>query len=106
MLVIIDDFIRVKGIFALTRSSPSPSDLRASRAVGKLLASRRTRPMDLRFSPDEIAFRQEIRDFIRDYLPADIHAKMKLGHGPSKEDTVRWQRILNARGWAGLICGN
>jgi alkylation response protein AidB-like acyl-CoA dehydrogenase len=27
---------------------------------------------------------------------------MKLGHGPSKEDTVRWQRILNAKGWAGL----
>ena len=58
--------------------------------------------MDLRFSKDEIAFRQEVRDFIRDNLPADIHAKMKLGHGPSKEDTVRWQRILNARGWAGL----
>jgi alkylation response protein AidB-like acyl-CoA dehydrogenase len=58
--------------------------------------------MDLRFSQDEIAFRQEVRDFIRDNLPADIHAKMKLGHGPSKEDTVRWQRILNARGWAGL----
>jgi alkylation response protein AidB-like acyl-CoA dehydrogenase len=58
--------------------------------------------MDLRFSQDEIAFRQEVRDFIRDNLPIDIHAKMKLGHGPSKEDTVRWQRILNARGWAGL----
>jgi alkylation response protein AidB-like acyl-CoA dehydrogenase len=43
-----------------------------------------------------------VRAFIRDNLPADIHAKMKLGHGPSKEDTVRWQRILNAKGWAGL----
>ena len=58
--------------------------------------------MDLRFTPEEIAFRQEVRAFIRDNLPADIHAKMKLGNGPSKEDTVRWQRILNARGWAGL----
>jgi alkylation response protein AidB-like acyl-CoA dehydrogenase len=58
--------------------------------------------MDLHFTPEEIAFRQEVRAFIRDNLPADILAKMKLGHGPSKEDTVRWQRILNAKGWAGL----
>src|ERR1022692_3740696 len=58
--------------------------------------------MDLRFTPEEIAFRQEVRAFIRDNLPPDIHAKMKLGNGPSKEDIVRWQRILNAKGWAGL----
>src|SRR6201992_1330024 len=58
--------------------------------------------MDLRFTPEEIACRQEVRTFIRDNLPPDIHAKMKLGHGPSKEDTVRWQRILNAKGWVGL----
>ena len=25
---------------------------------------------------------------------------MRLGYAPRKEDTVRWQRILNARGWA------
>src|SRR6201995_786518 len=58
--------------------------------------------MDLRFTPEEHAFREEVRAFIAENLPADIHAKMKLGHGPSKEDTVRWQRILNAKGWAGL----
>ena len=58
--------------------------------------------MDLRFTPEEIAFRQEVRAFIRDTLPTDIRDKMKLGHGPDKEDTVRWQRILNARGWAAL----
>jgi alkylation response protein AidB-like acyl-CoA dehydrogenase len=58
--------------------------------------------MDLRFTPEEIAFRQEVRAFIKDNLPTDIRAKMKLGHGPSKEDTVRWQRIVNAKGWAGL----
>jgi len=58
--------------------------------------------MDLRFTAEEIAFRQEVRSFIRDNLPADIHAKMKLGRSPAKEDTVRWQRILNAKGWAGL----
>ena len=61
--------------------------------------------MDLRFTPEEVAFRQEVRDFIRENLPADIFAKMKLGHAPNKEDTVRWQRILNAKGWAALSWG-
>src|SRR5580698_5212544 len=59
--------------------------------------------MDLRFTPQEIAFRQEVRAFIHENLPADIHAKMKLGHGPGKEDTVRWQRILNEKHWAAYM---
>ncbi len=58
--------------------------------------------MDLRFTPEEVAFREEVRAFIRDNLPADIRDWMKLGHAPRKEDIVRWQRILNAKGWAGL----
>jgi len=58
--------------------------------------------MDLRFTPEEIAFREEVRTFIKENLPADIHHRMKLGHSPRKEDTVRWQRILAAKGWAGL----
>jgi alkylation response protein AidB-like acyl-CoA dehydrogenase len=58
--------------------------------------------MDLRFTPEESAFREEVRAFIRDNLPTDIRDRMRLGHGPRKEDTVRWQRILNKKGWAGL----
>ncbi|MBN8872595.1 MAG: acyl-CoA dehydrogenase family protein [Rhodospirillales bacterium] len=56
--------------------------------------------MDLRLTPEEIAFREEVRTFIRENLPADIRDRMKLGHPPRKEDTVRWQRILNQKGWA------
>ena len=56
--------------------------------------------MDLRLTPEETAFREEVRTFIRENLPADIRDRMKLGHPPRKEDTVRWQRILNQRGWA------
>src|SRR5437879_13111422 len=56
--------------------------------------------MDLRFSAEELAFRDELRAFIRDHLPDDIRERMRLGYAPRKEDTVRWQRILNARGWA------
>ena len=58
--------------------------------------------MDLRFTPDERAFRDEVRAFIRDNLPADTRERMRLGYAPSKQDTVVWQRILNRRGWAAL----
>src|ERR1700674_2960965 len=56
--------------------------------------------MDLSFSADEVAFRDEISGFIDDNLPDDIRQKMRLGHPAEKDDTIRWQRILNAKGWA------
>src|SRR5882672_5657541 len=56
--------------------------------------------MDLRFTADELAFRDELRAFIRNNLPDDIRERIRLGYAPRKEDTVRWQRILNSRGWA------
>ncbi len=56
--------------------------------------------MDLQFTPEEIAFRDEVRAFIRDNLPPDIRERMRLGYSPGKDDTVRWQRILNKKGWA------
>ena len=56
--------------------------------------------MDLGFTADELAFRDDLRAFIRDHLPDDIRERMRLGYSPRKEDTVRWQRILNKRGWA------
>jgi alkylation response protein AidB-like acyl-CoA dehydrogenase len=56
--------------------------------------------MDLRFTADELAFRDEVRAFIADNLPDDIRERMRLGHPAEKADTIRWQRILNAKGWA------
>ncbi len=56
--------------------------------------------MDLAFTPEEISFRDEVRAFIRDNLPTDIRDRMRLGYSPRKEDQVRWQRILNKKGWA------
>ncbi len=56
--------------------------------------------MDLRFTPEEAAFREEVRAFIRDNLPAEIRDRMRVGHPPRKQDTIAWMRILNARGWA------
>src|SRR6201996_190935 len=56
--------------------------------------------MDLRFTPEETAFRAEVRAFMRDNLPAAIRNKMIEGSRFGKDDLVIWQRILNAKGWA------
>ena len=56
--------------------------------------------MDFQFSPEEIAFRQEVRDFIDRELPRATREHMLAGRGPTKEMVVEWQRKLNARGWA------
>lgn len=56
--------------------------------------------MDLRFTDEEIAFRDEVREFFRTALPDSIRRKMIEGHHPSKQDLVTWSRILNTKGWA------
>ncbi len=56
--------------------------------------------MDFQFSPEEIAFRHEVRDFIDRELPAATREHLLAGRGPTKEMVVEWQRKLNARGWA------
>jgi alkylation response protein AidB-like acyl-CoA dehydrogenase len=57
--------------------------------------------MDLSFTPEEQRFRDEVRAFLDASLPADLREKVLEGLHVPKEDTVRWQRILHARGWGG-----
>jgi pimeloyl-CoA dehydrogenase large subunit len=56
--------------------------------------------MDLRFTAEETAFRNEVRAFFRAALPAEIRRKIVEGRHLAKDDIVRWQRILNEKGWA------
>jgi len=56
--------------------------------------------MDLRFTPEEIGFRDEVRAFMRDHLPEATRRKMIEGRRLVKSDMVDWQRILNKNGWA------
>jgi alkylation response protein AidB-like acyl-CoA dehydrogenase len=55
--------------------------------------------MDLTFSPEELAFGEEVRAFIKAELPADVRAKMQAGIELTKDDYVSWQHKLNSRGW-------
>jgi pimeloyl-CoA dehydrogenase large subunit len=56
--------------------------------------------MDLRFTPEENAFRAEVRAFMQESVPPTIRNKMIEGGRLTKDDMVTWQRILNAKGWA------
>jgi pimeloyl-CoA dehydrogenase large subunit len=55
--------------------------------------------MDLGFSAEEIALRAEVREFVKQNLPAAIREKLAGGHHPSKDDIVTWTRILAKKGW-------
>lgn len=56
--------------------------------------------MELQYSPAELAFRDEVRDFIRANLPEEIRQGMLLGGALIRDHVVTWQRILNKKGWA------
>jgi pimeloyl-CoA dehydrogenase large subunit len=56
--------------------------------------------MDLRFTPEENAFRDEVRTFFKENLPEGIRKKAAEGIRYVKDDIVTWQRILNKKGWA------
>ena len=56
--------------------------------------------MDLNFTDEELAFREEARRFFRTAVPEAIRAKVAEGEGLTREDMITSQRILNQHGWA------
>lgn len=57
--------------------------------------------MDMSFSAEELAFRDEVRAFLRDNLPDQLRVAT---HNTTsvfveKDVNLEWQRILHARGW-------
>src|SRR5512135_1019173 len=55
--------------------------------------------MDLNYTKEEQAFRDEVRSFVRDNLPKDIADKVLHHKRLVKDDWVRWQKILYKKGW-------
>ena len=57
--------------------------------------------MDLAFTPEELKFRDEIREWVKGALPKEISEKVHKAQRLSRDDMQRWARILGKKGWHG-----
>ena len=55
--------------------------------------------MDMRFSAEDEAFREEVRAFVAENLPADIRRKVAEGVELNRDQMSHWMRTLAAKGW-------
>jgi alkylation response protein AidB-like acyl-CoA dehydrogenase len=55
--------------------------------------------MNLDFTPEENAFREEVRAFIKANYPATLRAKQDAHEPLSKEDYLSWHKVLAKKGW-------
>ena len=56
--------------------------------------------MDLNYSAQDEAFRAEVRAFLDAELPPELQRKVRSHLRLSKDDFVRWHRIVAKQGWA------
>lgn len=55
--------------------------------------------MDMSFSPEDIAFRKEVRGWIAEAMPSDLAAKAAVDGNFSHDESMQWHKILYEKGW-------
>ena len=55
--------------------------------------------MDLNYSKEELAFRDEVRGWLKSNLPTDLRDKIANYEALTRDDLLRWHRILAKKGW-------
>jgi alkylation response protein AidB-like acyl-CoA dehydrogenase len=55
--------------------------------------------VDLNYSPEETAFRDEVRAWIRQNLPDELRDKVLNYRELTKDDLLRWHKLLAKKGW-------
>ena len=55
--------------------------------------------MDMSFSPEHLAFREEVRAWIAQALPEDLATIAKVDGHFEHTDVMRWHKLLAAKGW-------
>lgn len=56
--------------------------------------------MELLYSDEDLAFRDQVRAFLATALPPELQHKVRQHLRLQRDDYVRWHRILAAQGWA------
>ena len=57
--------------------------------------------MDLNYSAEDIAFRDQVSAYLDANLPKDLQQKVLNHKRLSKDDFVRWHKIVAKQGWVG-----
>jgi alkylation response protein AidB-like acyl-CoA dehydrogenase len=55
--------------------------------------------MDLSFSPEHLAFREEVRAFLRSAMPPHLREKADVDGNFDHHDVMEWHKILYQKGW-------
>ena len=55
--------------------------------------------MDLTYKQEDLAFRDQVRTFLKENLPDELRQKVLARKRLTKDETVRWHKILNKQGW-------
>jgi alkylation response protein AidB-like acyl-CoA dehydrogenase len=56
--------------------------------------------MDMSFSPEEIAFREEVRAWIQAAMPPHLREKAAIDGNFEHREIMEWHKILHKKGWA------
>ncbi|MES2258532.1 MAG: acyl-CoA dehydrogenase family protein [Pseudomonadota bacterium] len=57
--------------------------------------------MNLQYQAEDQAFREQVRAFLAEHLPADVARRSITGmHPPNEQDRRWWNRVLYERGWS------
>lgn len=56
--------------------------------------------MNAEFTAAELSFQNEVREFMQNEFPAELKQKIDANIRLTKDETVRWQKILYKKGWA------
>ena len=57
--------------------------------------------MDLAFTPEQLKFRDEVRDWVRENLPKSLSTKVHQAQRLTRDDMQTWAKILGKKGWLG-----
>lgn len=55
--------------------------------------------MDLTYKQEDLAFRDQVRTFLKENLPDELRRKVLARKRLTKDETIRWHKILNKQGW-------
>src|SRR5262247_4936761 len=55
--------------------------------------------MDLSFSPEHLAFREQVREFIRTAMPPHLAEKAAIDGNFTHHEVMEWHKILYKKGW-------